>query len=265
MSDILSICVCLIYPIFTEHIRAFSFYISAKTPKTDSLISKWSVYFRSFLLFWQERLLQIIWPRQHHWQWGRKRSGPCLSTMLSPCHGQCRSLYLFPMNSACLACSISIFYIQSGDSIQIPCGNLYTIQTTILVYFRFSKKYFHFVSFSDPVFVRLSYETLVFTVSFTGSLSNKDVCFLMQLLLLDTVVLIYDFHKSASFSNSLLPLYINMERILLPQYVKVRPSVSILSVLKSLNLRLRVALNCLDLSINSFNLSQHFLVAPSTC
>ena len=35
-------------------------------------------------------------------------------------------------------------YIQSRDWIQIPCGNLYTIQTTILVYFRFAKKYFLF-------------------------------------------------------------------------------------------------------------------------
>lgn len=61
-ASIVSICVSLIYAIFTKHIKAFKSHVSAKTHKTDGLISKWSVYFscRCFLLIWQERLLEII-------------------------------------------------------------------------------------------------------------------------------------------------------------------------------------------------------------
>lgn len=100
-------------PFFTEHIRAFKFHMSAKTHKTDcSLVNEAfilgvfctsgrSIYCNSF---------------------GRGNIGseePYLSTMLSPCHGQQRSLYLFPMNSACLACRISVFFTSiSSPEIQ---------------------------------------------------------------------------------------------------------------------------------------------------
>lgn len=87
ITGIVSICVSLIYPVFTEHIRAFKFRISAKTRKTDWLISKRSVYFRSvFMHLWQEHLLQIIWPRQS-WQWGHKQEVEHM--VHSPCQSAC--------------------------------------------------------------------------------------------------------------------------------------------------------------------------------
>lgn len=106
-------CVSLICPNFIEHICVFKVHKLAKTFKTDSLISNWSVYlkiwslFGIFLHFWQERLLQIIWPDSKLAVRTQTGSGPyflSLSTSLIV-H------YLFSMCSACLAFDVRFSFL----------------------------------------------------------------------------------------------------------------------------------------------------------
>lgn len=141
---------------------------------------------------WQEDLLQIGWPTQIL----KGNFSMSWSTSFI-------SLYLFPMNAACLAFSVRFIFIsnisiQSRDSIQISCSSLYTSQTTVWVYLRFSKKKKRTTFFWEALNLFVSYNISPDPVIKLYDSDPKDlflikISALMQLLSLDTVVLIYDF------------------------------------------------------------------------
>lgn len=120
-----------------------------------------------------------------------QRSGSYLSTMLSPCHGQPHSFYQLPVNAAYLACSISIYLhlYPMQRSNPDPVAICTQFKPQFLCTFRFSIFFSSLVSYNigpDPVFVRSVLWNFLGSWPFSHDLVQIKICFVVQLLLLDT-------------------------------------------------------------------------------